>query len=43
MNMDVWVVGTSIHLIIKVLILKQNFEKSKVNTGKIPFIGIGQF
>ena len=42
-NMDIWVVCTSNQLFIRVLKLKQNFQKNKVVAGKIPFFAIGPF
>ena len=39
-NMDIWVVGTSNQLFLK---LKQNFQKNNVVTGKTPFFMIGPF
>ena len=39
-NMDIWVVGTSNQRLIRVLKLKQNFQKNKVVTCKTPFFVI---
>ena len=41
--MDICVVGTSKQLFMRVLKLKQNFQKKKVVTGKTPFFVIGPF
>ena len=42
-NMGAWVVGTLNQLFIRVLKLKQSFQKNKVVTGKTPFFVIGPF
>ena len=41
-NMGIWVVGTSHQLFVRVLKLKQNFQKNKVVTGKTQFFVIRQ-
>ena len=40
--MGIWVVGTSHQLFVRVLKLKQNFQKNKVVTGKTQFFVIRQ-
>ena len=41
--MGIWVVGTSNNSLKEVFKLKQNLQKNKIVTGKIPFFVIGPF
>ena len=43
MNADIWVVGTSKQLFLKVFILKHNFQKNEIVTVKTPFYVIASF
>ena len=40
MNMEIWVIGTSIQEVLK---LNQNFEKDEAVTGETPFFEVGPF